>query len=159
MKRDFKRSQKPFREARHRRTERHFYFMQRDIKFRAFYRGEMLLCTEKEQYANAAFFCSKMVAQSRREKFEMHLMQFTGLKDKNGKEIYEGDIYTQGRIVTCIVIFREGAFCGHWINKSPETATPINWSGDDSELMVDNFCNQIEVIGNIYENPELLSNG
>jgi len=75
------------------------------------------------------------------------LMQFTGLKDKNGKEIYEGDI------VICIhgtyeIVFTNGSFCLS-NSKSPTIGfleSPIgNYSGE-------NF----KVIGNIYENPELL---
>ena len=63
--------------------------------------------------------------------------QFTGLKDKNGKEIYEGDIVKSG-ILTGEVYQQYG----YW------TATSIGqslWSQKS-----------IEIIGNIYENPELL---
>ena len=86
----------------------------------------------------------------------MVLMQYTGLKDKNGKEIYEGDIITneiddQGTkrfnpktgfydydTKKEIVVVRYNEYWGHFI-----------------------FSNQsirgkIEIIGNIYENPELL---
>lgn len=86
-----------------------------------------------------------------------HLMQYTGLKDKNGKEIYEGDMF--GRMggdrerpdeyeIHAVVYFDNdmGAFCiddqrGGW-----------EYLGD--YLLVSR--NEREVIGNIYENPELL---
>ena len=75
---------------------------------------------------------------------EVDLMQYTGLKDKNGKEIYEGDI------VRVIVDDRypEGIGSVEWEASSCEftfgfgTASEVHWSH--------------EVIGNIYENPELL---
>ena len=70
----------------------------------------------------------------------IHLMQYTGLKDKNGKEIYEGDIVA-GVLTpnpTRIIEIVEG---------SMTSLCPCE---------VKNGVRQIEVIGNIYENPELL---
>lgn len=76
------------------------------------------------------------------------LMQFTGLLDKNGKEIYEGDIVkyiiensTAMRIGTV-----EWCIAGWIVNAGMHYS---DWS----------FCNQwrVEIIGNIYENSDLLS--
>ena len=78
------------------------------------------------------------------------LMQSTGLKDKNGKEIYEGDIVrfslTDGFNYVAnedgVVTYKLGAF--YVVN------------GLTEYLISDINTNKVEVIGNIYENPELL---
>lgn len=76
------------------------------------------------------------------------LMQYTGLKDKNGKEIYEGDILS----------IRDGK------PKQVKWSDDIRNCGECSEVQatgfdLEEFCNsnEREVIGNIYENPDLLS--
>lgn len=70
------------------------------------------------------------------------VMQYTGLKDKHGKEIYEGDLVLANHYTTpfevrfilgCFVLY--GSFC--------DTCEPVP-------------NKKAEVIGNIYENPELL---
>lgn len=71
----------------------------------------------------------------------IELMQYTSLKDKNGKEIYEGDIINnEGTRQKYEVIFHKGCFC---INRSVLGYHIFNE-------------NKVEVIGNIYENPELI---
>ena len=70
--------------------------------------------------------------------------QYTGLHDKNGKEIYEGDLIKYGSDAPLEVIYRESCFC--YNQKSRYI----------SRLQIFDNINKIEVIGNIHENPELL---
>ncbi|NLU51577.1 MAG: hypothetical protein GXX10_01755 [Clostridiaceae bacterium] len=78
--------------------------------------------------------------------------QYTGLKDKNGREIYEGDICsTDLSRPYLIVLFRNGAFmyqCHDDGNDYFDIMLPI-----EEESETDNYT---EVIGNIHDNPELL---
>lgn len=82
---------------------------------------------------------------------EFILMQYTGLKDKNGKEIYEGDIVRvrpsefDTELVLWKMIFKHGMF----IAQDPEDDFREWWPTDEH--------GDIEVAGNIYENPELLT--
>lgn len=72
------------------------------------------------------------------------LEEFTGLLDKNGKEIYEGDIirWTDDYDENGYIDFGDGCFL-------------VNWS-INSERINGDMVDDLEVIGNIHENPELL---
>ena len=69
------------------------------------------------------------------------LMQYTGVRDKNGKEIYEGDIVKYFGDV-CEINWLLSGFYIHWAR-----------GGFEEVATNDKYC---EVIGNIYENPQLL---
>lgn len=81
------------------------------------------------------------------------LMQYTGLKDKNGKEIYEGDIVKDGWLKGM------RPFVVEWktIQANSDSSTWYPGTGFNVALDKDS-PNTYEVIGNIYENPELLEN-
>ncbi len=73
---------------------------------------------------------------------ECDVLQYTGLKDKNGKEIYEGDIIRSYEKVTTIIwLESEGGFYARTL------------TGECFKYYHNSI---IEIIGNIYENPNLL---
>ncbi len=88
--------------------------------------------------------------------------QYTGLKDENEKEIYEGDIIEfsydmfVGNFDTFVakgkVVFEEGAFYIEVFENERTTK-------DEAYLLYSINLDTIEVIGNIYDNPELLEEG
>lgn len=79
------------------------------------------------------------------------IQQFTGLLDKNGKEIYDGDV------ITCVAYQREQTVLGEYRPEKVQVKYqdgyfyPFGYNAGWRSEVTD-----IEVIGNIYENPELL---
>ena len=69
-----------------------------------------------------------------------HVDQFTGLLDKNGKEIYEGDIVKMPEL--CLVVYKDAGFILESISLKTEWNTDYHLK---------------EVIGNVFETPELLN--
>lgn len=82
-----------------------------------------------------------------------HFMQYTGLKDKNGKEIYEGDVFQVAGNKIYTVVFCEGGVSNHeWYGGA--FVLKLN---DEIFFPFDEFAmSHGKVIGNVYENPELL---
>ena len=74
---------------------------------------------------------------------DVEIMQYTGLKDKNGKEIYEGDVLSGKTLVG----FEDGMFVPHY-----------NMGREERLEDIEGWNKTREIIGNIYENPELLAN-
>jgi hypothetical protein len=89
---------------------------------------------------------------------DVEIMQSTGLKDKNGKEIFEGDI------INCGYLFNGSPF--DELDEYEEEKGVVKFVNcgfnikfkNDTNLFIDimESCEDIEVIGNIYENKELL---
>ena len=118
--------------------------MSREIKFRAWDGNKVvdfgdLMC--KQGHFNAFInTLAERTAANKPNDNKYKLMQYTGLKDKNGVEIYEGDI------------IRIKNNHGYFIKKSVAWNNGNRWQG----FRVGKGDREIEVIGNVYENPELL---
>lgn len=132
----------------------------REIKFRAW--GYDVI---QEKYVMRSFEsiqnnCGAYFFEPQKYQPNPHvLMQYTGLKDKNGKEIYEGDVARQwiedliepsgGFYWLAKIEFYHGAWTAKQIGFDYEKA-------DEFPVFLHDECSLFEVIGNIYENPELL---
>ena len=78
--------------------------------------------------------------------------QYTGLHDKNGKAIYEGNIVKVNDEIIAEVIW-ENDYLGYFLYANEENSID---SFENGEQPLYDYWGSIEVIGNIYDNPELL---
>lgn len=142
--------------------------MNREIKFRAWNTGirmnrgmysweEMIDSLDSEINPYKSLFAPFLQSEQFKENPWIILMQYTGLKDKNGTEIYEGDIvetfdgYRGGKGEVKWFAEWEGAwFYGYYLVNGNNPQYRISFPQMETKF--------IEVIGNIYENPELLKN-
>jgi uncharacterized phage protein (TIGR01671 family) len=149
----------------------------REIKFRAWDKVEKIMFevigfTGMELPLEAPFNYITGYGQLTDRKYA-EIMQFTGLKDKNGKEIYEGDILRlhcfNDNLITATVEWDEeqARFFPHIHDKKiivdggtshgkkVDMGTVHSWAGMHSCWSFERYT---EIIGNIYENPELIKN-
>jgi len=136
---------------------------QREIKFRAWDGKEMIY----DEYMIINFGDQRYDIETERgENYNVILMQYTGLKDKNGKEIYEGDIvritdeedmFGNKFKAVNIVKWNDGKWdlWEQWVGDRDlyEDIWNENVCGLDSDCCKNE---DLEVIGNIYENKKLL---
>src|SRR3990167_6561457 len=134
----------------------------RPIKFRVWDKvsGHMIMPIAVTLYTNPGFGVDFTLNDSihahdcasiSRAKDDVILMQFTGLLDKTGKEIYEGDIVKSPGVAAGFpVIFQDGCFVG---KANPNKKSWIDLRIFDVGKRKETFW---EIIGNIYEHPHLL---
>lgn len=128
--------------------------MNRKIKFRGWIPEDKKMFYQDDQYLGS--FIRRLVGfitgfkeheSYLSGKLEDYLMQYTGLKDKNGVEIYEGDVvdgYKGKHVIEWGEIVGYGfGFVWRPLEGNTESVT--------------GFIDEYEVIGNIYENPDLLN--
>jgi len=116
--------------------------MNREIKFRAWQKWhEYMFTPDYIDFINGNIIIGENDGDSRYE--DIPLMQYTGLKDKNGKEIYEGDIVVEENLKRYVVKWEENTS-----SSSNSSSCGFCWSKEDARYT--------EVIGNIYENPEFI---
>ena len=102
-----------------------------------------------------------------RNGYYLCIMQYTGLKDKNGKEIYEGDIVVKDGYIwfddnlpnyrgTVEWIYSQWQVVAHCVNKMKKGISDGINEGLNDDGIDEGGNSEWEVIGNIWENPELL---
>ena len=133
------------------------------IKYRAWDKTENRMARNVEELKfNSkglyAVVLNHMGFEFKRRTMDVELMQYTGLKDKNGKEIYEGDIIRTHFSFSHEVV--QEPFIIQW-NKDKAMFEGIKQNPEQNEYLrsFSFFPEQryiYEVIGNIHENPELL---
>ena len=117
----------------------------REIKFRAMYKGKMQPISGYGSASGGTFVLD--------ESIDSPLMQYTGLKDKNGKEIYEGDVVrgttdewdAETKTTDVVVIEWNDDTCGF-----------LPFSSYDCDCGTQTLPSHVKVIGKIYEHPDLL---
>jgi len=120
--------------------------MNRVIKFRAWHEDAHKMTDLYLGEDDIAVYSSDGEIYTLRLRDEPPVMQFTGLKDKNGKEIYEGDV-----VEFHDLDYPDGHTALHSIHRHT-----VEFLGGAYQVLSSMPSEEFEVIGNIYQHPELL---
>ena len=119
--------------------------MSREIKFRAWSDNKVMMYDIQDSRTRSNSDWEIVSFSDWLYNHRHKLMQYTGLKDKNDKEIYEGDILSlKSKKSVWVCVYESYRF--RFVPHNPG----LNY------LKPDNWCQVLEIIGTIYENPELL---
>lgn len=121
--------------------------MSREFKFRAWDKTKKNIIFEDR----LSCFFVRTIQMSTDEENRFKIMQYTGLKDKNEKEIYEGDILEDVKGNRYPIKYAEYQFYGEGFYE------PYQDIPDD--IFSEYAYSGMKIIGNIYENPELIKEG
>ncbi len=128
----------------------------REIKFRAWDIDSEVFLNPTEILIRA--FNGAILRWDKSLLFNIEIQQFTGLQDKNGKDIYEGDILRFNGNVYEIKFNQLHCGWGLFQNGGMKKELMADWINNDGSTPKQWENKEIEVIGNIFENPELLTN-
>ena len=121
----------------------------REIKFRAWHKEKKeIVKVEEIDFMNKVINYIDNDYENNRQEIigacfeDIELMEYTGLKDMRGKEIYEGDILFESSGEEYFkVVFEDGSF---------------RLESEEYSLLLKNYAHICEVVGNIYKNSELI---
>ena len=128
--------------------------MMREFKFRAWSdETKMMYHSHRPNGTNNPMWSYDSVFRANNHK--TNIMQYTGIKDKNGKEIYEGDILRTTMVFTWDMLLDNDIEETEVITTVVEYQPPkFTQRRVDDGLLYTFDMEDFEVIGNIYENPE-----
>ncbi len=86
---------------------------------------------------------------------DLIVTEYIGIRDIKGKDIFEGDIVKNEYGTIGVIEYRQDVFCAEFIIN--QISKVVDWTDDFyDEFGMRNYFTQVEIIGNIYENPELI---
>lgn len=129
----------------------------REIKFRAWSKEEGMINVARLDIADGSLYKRLITGKAYDYWNDVILMQYTGLKDKNGTEICQGDIVECKCGNTGKTILRQVEYIG--VSFCTKNGSFYNQKTKQREYCYIPLKPYVKVVGNIYENPELLKEG